>query len=52
MQKPTKPSTKNSLKLKNESDKDFSYFCRFLELDTMAELIAELKGKQSERNLY
>ncbi|MCX6146523.1 MAG: hypothetical protein NTW25_04640 [Candidatus Kapabacteria bacterium] len=47
MQNPNK-----SLKLKNESDKDFTYFCRFLELDTMAELIAELKGKQSERNLY
>ena len=52
MQNPTKPSTKNSLKLKNESDKDFSYFCRFLELETMAELITELKGKQSERDLY
>ena len=51
MQNPIKPSYKN-LKLKNESDKDFSYFCRFLELETMAELIAELKGKQSERNLY
>ncbi len=41
-----------SLKLKSESDKDFSCFCKFLELGSMADLVQELKGKQSERNLF
>ncbi|MCX6145896.1 MAG: hypothetical protein NTW25_01410, partial [Candidatus Kapabacteria bacterium] len=44
-------STK-SYKLKNESDKDYKYFVRFLELGSVTELANELKGKTSERNLY
>ena len=44
-------STK-TYKLKNESDKDYKYFVRFLELDSVTELANELKGKTSERNLY
>jgi hypothetical protein len=45
------PSPK-TYKLKNESDKDYKYFVRFLELGSVAELANELKGKTSERNLY
>ena len=45
------PSTK-TYKLKNESDKDYKYFVRFLELSSVTELANELKGRTSERNLY
>jgi hypothetical protein len=45
------PSPK-TYKLKNESDKDYKYFVRFLELGSVTELANELKGKTSERNLY
>ena len=44
-------STK-TYKLKNESDKDYKYFVRFLQLGSVTELSNELKGKTSERNLY
>jgi hypothetical protein len=45
------PSPK-TYKLKNESDKDYKYFVRFLELGSVSDLANELKGKTSERNLY
>jgi hypothetical protein len=45
----TSPKT---YKLKNESDKDYKYFVRFLELGSVTELAKELRGKTSERNLY
>jgi hypothetical protein len=50
MQNFTKSS--RTYKLKNESDKDYKYFVRFLELGSVSELANELKGKTSERNLY